>query len=105
MQPRYIHWFQVFWTSHRLHFVNCQNLPITSTIKTFRKSKITVEGNCCLDFIDSKPPNLSLKISVKVYSGVHIGFLDFIYYQLYIWSVLDDARNQVLVSLTLIDAV
>jgi len=76
-----------------------------STIKTSGKTKITVEGNCSLNSIGRNPPNLILKISVKVYCGVHTGFLGITYHQLYIWSVLDEARNQVLISPMLIDAV
>lgn len=52
----------------------------------------------------SKPPNLSCETNVKVYCGAHIGFLDIIYHQLYVQSILDEARNQVLIFLTLIDA-
>lgn len=111
MQLCYIRWFQVFWTSDWLHFVNCQNLPITSTIKTFRKNKITVEGNYSLNFIGGNHQTFHSKSSkgllcnqVKVYYGVHIGFLDVIYHQLYVSSIPDEARNQVLISLMLIDA-
>lgn len=97
--------FRGVWTPERWQLVNCWVLPITSTMKTFRKNQVTVEGNCSLSFIRSNPPNFSLKITVGVSCGVHTGVLDIICHQLYVVSILLEARNQVPISLTLTEAV